>query len=116
MTNCASTTTSTRDEYTLPERVKAQHILFKTQGKTPEEIEKIKEKARGVLERAKKGEDFGALAKQFSEDSDRFDRRRSRRFRPRPDGAGIRARRIQPRRRRHQRSGPDRNSEFTSSK
>src|SRR5215813_5880327 len=58
-----------KDEYTLPERVKAQHILFKTQGKTPEEIEKIKEKARGVLERAKKGEDFGALAKQYSEDS-----------------------------------------------
>jgi peptidyl-prolyl cis-trans isomerase D len=58
-----------KDEYTLPERVKAQHILFKTQGKTPEEIEKIKEKARGVLDRVKKGEDFGALAKQFSEDS-----------------------------------------------
>src|SRR5215813_5789314 len=58
-----------KDEYTLPERVKAQHILFKTQGKTPEEIEKIKEKARGVLDRVKKGEDFGSLAKQFSEDS-----------------------------------------------
>src|SRR5262249_12457963 len=58
-----------KEEYTLPERVKAQHILFKTQGKSPEEIEKIKEKARGVLERAKKGEDFDALAKQFSEDS-----------------------------------------------
>jgi peptidyl-prolyl cis-trans isomerase D len=58
-----------RAEYVLPERVKAQHILFKTQGKTPEEIEKIKDKAREVLERAKKGEDFGALAKQFSEDS-----------------------------------------------
>ena len=58
-----------KSEYTLPERVKAQHILFKTQGKTPEEIEKIKEKARGVLERAKKGEDFGALAKQYSEDA-----------------------------------------------
>jgi peptidyl-prolyl cis-trans isomerase D len=58
-----------KDEYTLPERVKAQHILFKTQGKTPEEIEKIKEKARGVLERAKKGEDFSGLAKQYSEDS-----------------------------------------------
>jgi peptidyl-prolyl cis-trans isomerase D len=58
-----------KDEYTLPERLKAQHILFKTQGKTPEEIEKIKEKARGVLERAKKGEDFGSLAKQYSEDS-----------------------------------------------
>src|SRR5262249_33943851 len=58
-----------KEEYTLPERVKAQHILFKTQGKTPEEIEKIKEKARGVLERAKKGEDFSSLAKQYSEDS-----------------------------------------------
>src|SRR5262245_13327787 len=58
-----------KDEYTLPERLKAQHILFKTQGKTPEEIEKIKEKARGVLDRAKKGEDFSNLAKQFSEDS-----------------------------------------------
>jgi len=58
-----------KNEYTLPERVRAQHILFKTQGKTPEEIEKIREKARGVLDRAKKGEDFAALAKQFSEDS-----------------------------------------------
>ena len=58
-----------KNEYTIPERVKAQHILYKTQGKTPEEIEKIKEQARGVLERAKKGEDFGSLAKQFSEDT-----------------------------------------------
>jgi peptidyl-prolyl cis-trans isomerase D len=58
-----------KDEYVLPERVKAQHILFRTQGKTPEEIEKIREKARGVLDRAKKGEDFAALAKQNSEDS-----------------------------------------------
>ena len=56
-------------EYILPERIKAQHILFKTPGKSPEEVEKIKEKARQVLERAKKGEDFGSLAKQFSEDS-----------------------------------------------
>src|SRR5438128_5370577 len=58
-----------KPEYMLPERVKAQHILFKTQEKTPEEIEKIKDKARQVLERAKKGEDFSALAKQFSEDT-----------------------------------------------
>src|SRR5207302_114354 len=58
-----------RSEYTLPERVKAQHILFKTEGKSPEEIEKIKEKAQQVLERAKKGEDFSSLAKQFSEDT-----------------------------------------------
>lgn len=58
-----------KNEYILPERVKAQHILFKTPGKSPEEVEKIKEKARQVLDRAKKGEDFGSLAKQFSEDS-----------------------------------------------
>src|SRR5207302_8587371 len=58
-----------KNEYILPERIKAQHILFKTPGKSPEEIEKIKEKARQVLDRAKKGEDFGSLAKQFSEDS-----------------------------------------------
>ena len=58
-----------KNEYTLPERIKAQHILFKTQGKTPEEVEKIKEKARGALDRAKKGEDFSGLAKQFSEDT-----------------------------------------------
>jgi peptidyl-prolyl cis-trans isomerase D len=56
-------------EYTLPARIRAQHILFNTQDKTPEEIEKIREKARGVLERARKGEDFASLAKQFSEDS-----------------------------------------------
>jgi Parvulin-like peptidyl-prolyl isomerase len=57
-----------QSEYNLPERVTAQHILFKTQGKSAEEIEAIKNKARGVLDRAKKGEDFSGLAKQFSED------------------------------------------------
>src|SRR5437867_8782625 len=58
-----------QEEYRLPERVSAQHILFKTQDKKPEEVEAIRKKAQEVLERAKKGEDFGALAKQFSEDS-----------------------------------------------
>jgi peptidyl-prolyl cis-trans isomerase D len=61
--------TQHKAEYSLPDRVKAQHILFKTQGKKPEEIAPIREKARQVLERAKKGEDFAALAKQFSEDT-----------------------------------------------
>jgi len=57
-----------QNDYNLPARVSAQHILFKTQGKNPQEVEAIKEKALGVLARAKKGEDFGALAKQYSED------------------------------------------------
>ncbi|HZI50748.1 MAG TPA: SurA N-terminal domain-containing protein [Terriglobia bacterium] len=57
------------DEYRLPEEVTAQHILFKTQGKTPEQIETIRKKATDVLDRAKKGEDFSKLAKEFSEDT-----------------------------------------------
>lgn len=58
-----------KNEYTLPDRVSAQHILFKTQDKKPEEIEALRQKAREILDRAKKGEDFASLAKQFSEDS-----------------------------------------------
>ena len=57
------------EEYRLPEEVTAQHILFKTDGKTPEQIEAIRKKATDVLNRAKNGEDFSKLAKDFSEDS-----------------------------------------------
>jgi peptidyl-prolyl cis-trans isomerase D len=57
------------EDYRLKELVSAQHILFKTEGKTPEEVEAIRKKALSVLERVKKGEDFSTLAKQFSEDS-----------------------------------------------
>ena len=57
------------EEYRLPEQVTAQHILFKTEGKTPEEVEAIRKKATDVLGRAKKGEDFAKLAKEFSEDT-----------------------------------------------
>jgi peptidyl-prolyl cis-trans isomerase D len=56
-------------EYDIPDRVTAQHILFKTQNKKPEEIDAIRKKAQEVLDRAKKGEDFAVLAKQFSEDT-----------------------------------------------
>jgi peptidyl-prolyl cis-trans isomerase D len=57
------------EEYRLPDQVTAQHILFKTEGKTAEQVEAIRKKATDVLDRAKKGEDFGKLAKEFSEDS-----------------------------------------------
>ena len=56
------------EEYRLPEQITAQHILFKTEGKTPEQIETIRKKATDVLEKAKKGEDFSKLAKEYSED------------------------------------------------
>lgn len=58
------------DMFTQEEQVKASHILFKTaEGASPEEVKKIEEKAASVLERAKKGEDFAALATEFSDDS-----------------------------------------------
>jgi len=55
-------------EYQLPARVKAQHILFRTQEKTPEEIATIRETATGILTRVKDGEDFDALAREYSDD------------------------------------------------
>jgi parvulin-like peptidyl-prolyl isomerase len=57
------------EDYRLKELVTAQHILFKTTDKKPEEIEAIRKKALSVLDRIKKGEDFSTLAKQFSEDT-----------------------------------------------
>ena len=57
------------DLFKETKQVKAKHILFKL-GETAsqEEEAKVKEKALGVLKRAKEGEDFSQLAKRFSED------------------------------------------------
>jgi peptidyl-prolyl cis-trans isomerase D len=56
-------------DYRVPERVHITHILFKTTGKTPAEVATIEKTARDVLNQIKSGKDFGALAKQYSEDS-----------------------------------------------
>jgi len=45
-----------------------RHILLLTQGKPESEKPQIRKKLEGVLERARKGEDFAALAKEFTED------------------------------------------------
>ncbi len=45
-----------------------QHILFMTQGKSDSAKQEVRKLAEQVLARAKAGEDFGALAKEFSED------------------------------------------------
>ncbi len=58
-----------QQEYLIPPSVGAQHILFRTQDETEEEIEVIRDQARVVLDRAKSGEDFGDLAREFSEDT-----------------------------------------------
>jgi len=52
--------------FSTPEQVRASHILFKTEGKDAAVVEKA---AQAVLARVGAGEDFAALAKQFSEDS-----------------------------------------------
>ena len=45
-----------------------RHILFSTRGKSEEEKAEIHKKAEEILKRARDGEDFAELAKQFSED------------------------------------------------
>jgi len=52
--------------FSTPEQVRASHILFKTEGKDEAEVEKA---AQAILARVGVGEDFAALAKQFSEDT-----------------------------------------------
>ena len=57
-----------------PERVTIQHVLIGFQGSVPGKgitrtQEEAKALAQQVLERAKKGEDFDALVKQYTDDS-----------------------------------------------
>lgn len=57
-----------KDKYTQEEAVHARHILIKVApDASPEDDRKAKEKARAVLAKAKKGEDFAQLAKENSE-------------------------------------------------
>lgn len=48
--------------------VPVRHILIKADKSKTEELEEARKKAEGLLERIKKGEDFAALAKEFSDD------------------------------------------------
>lgn len=56
-------------QYEVPNRFHAEHILFKTIGKTDAEAAEIQKKAEEVLKKAKKGAKFEDLAKQYSEDA-----------------------------------------------
>jgi len=55
-------------QYQVPDRVHAEHILFTTVGKTDAEVAEIKKQAESVLAQAKKGSNFEDLAKKYSED------------------------------------------------
>ena len=58
-----------REFYRVEERVRASHILLKTLGKEPDEIEAVRKKAEQILDRLRKGEDFANLARQYSDDA-----------------------------------------------
>lgn len=55
------------DRYKTDKKVKARHILFRLDEDKSSE-EKVRQKALEVLEKARKGEDFEALARAYSED------------------------------------------------
>jgi peptidyl-prolyl cis-trans isomerase C len=60
---------SHKNEFTVPEQVKARHILIRVDKSASEEDKKkAKEKAEALLKQIKKGEDFEKLASEFSED------------------------------------------------
>jgi peptidyl-prolyl cis-trans isomerase D len=56
-------------EYRVSDRVKVAHVLFKTEGKTIQEVSTLEQTAREALAQIKSGADFGELAKKYSEDS-----------------------------------------------
>ncbi len=51
-----------------PQTATVRHILLLTQGKTEAEKREIRKRIEGILARAKSGEDFSSLARQYSED------------------------------------------------
>jgi len=55
-------------EFRVEDRVKVAHILFKTEGRNPDEIQTLEKTAQDVLAKIKSGADFGELAKKYSED------------------------------------------------
>jgi peptidyl-prolyl cis-trans isomerase C len=58
-----------KNKYVEEEQVRARHILIKVpQEVSPAEDAKLKGRADDALKRAKKGEDFAALAKELSDD------------------------------------------------
>jgi peptidyl-prolyl cis-trans isomerase SurA len=56
-------------EFVRPEQVALRAVEVNTQGKKPEEIPDLKKKAETTLKRVKDGEDFGEMAKRFSDGS-----------------------------------------------
>ncbi len=58
-----------KDEFVRPEQVTLREIFVSTEGKPDPEIPALEKKANDLLQRVKNGEDFGELAKHFSDGS-----------------------------------------------
>jgi len=56
-------------QFVRPEQVYVREIFVSTEGKSEAEKPALKSKAEGLLQRVKAGEDFGELAKRFSDGS-----------------------------------------------
>jgi peptidyl-prolyl cis-trans isomerase SurA len=56
-----------KKDFVRPEQVALSAIEVKTEGKKESEIPELKAKAQKLLDRVKEGEDFGELAKRFSD-------------------------------------------------
>jgi peptidyl-prolyl cis-trans isomerase SurA len=56
-------------EFVRPEQVALRSIEINTEKKSPEEIVELKKKAETTLKRIKDGDDFGEMAKRFSDGS-----------------------------------------------
>ncbi|HWG58980.1 MAG TPA: peptidylprolyl isomerase [Candidatus Acidoferrales bacterium] len=56
-----------KQEFTLPEEVQLAEIFLNTSGRSPEEIAAIHTKAEDLRNRVLRGEDFGEIAKRYSE-------------------------------------------------
>ncbi len=58
-----------KQQFVRPEQVALREIEVNTQGKTEAELPDLKKKAETALKRVKDGEDFGEIAKRFSDGS-----------------------------------------------
>jgi peptidyl-prolyl cis-trans isomerase SurA len=58
-----------KTEYVRPEQVALREIEVSTQNKKPDELPALKKKAETALKRVQDGEDFGEIAKRYSDSS-----------------------------------------------